>query len=113
MAVQLPGDAVDGDGDDVLAPARALREGLSLLGSLEDTNSADGGASILFGPPQSVALIESGITAATKWWSTGLGAAVAAAWAAVGIWWPKQDHGVQIATLGAAAVVTAALVLAI
>jgi hypothetical protein len=112
IGAQIPSKAVS-DGADLLAPTRALLEELSLLGTATDTAAADGVSSVLKGPPQSVALIEAGATAATKWWASGLSVSVLAAWAAVKIWYPNQGESVQVATLGSAAVVTAALVLAI
>ena len=64
-------------------------------------------------PPQSVALIEAGLTAAAKWWSAGLGVTVAATWGAVFKWWGEQNDGIQATMIGGAFVVTAAAALAV
>lgn len=110
--VKIPGNAVS-DGTDVGLPVRTLLEELGLLGTPGQSEGADGFTAVFSGPPQSVALIEAGATAASKWWATGLGASVIAVWGSVAAWWPKQEPSVQVAVLGGAAVVTVALVLAI
>jgi len=92
---------------------RALLQELDLLGTKEQTESADGFAAVFTGPPQSVALIEAGATAATKWWATGLGASVIAVWGSVANWWPEQGASVKVAVLAGAAVVTVAIVFSI
>jgi len=101
------------EGADIARPVRILLEELDLLGTKEQSESADGFAAVFTGPPQSVALIEAGATAATKWWATGLGASVIAAWGSVAQWRPEQGASVKVTVLGGAAVVTAALVLSI
>jgi hypothetical protein len=111
--VQIPGNAVS-EGADVLGPTRALLEDLSLLGTPEDTARAGTFASVLAGPPQSVALIEAGATAASKWWASGLGASAIALWASVYGWWSHlDDKNLRLVGLGGAALVTATLVASI
>jgi hypothetical protein len=111
--VQIPSQAVAPDGADLCPPVRGLLEGLDLLGTSDESKQADGIQAVFKGPPQSVALIEAGATAAAKWWAAGLGATVAGLWVAVAGWYEKQPDGVQTVILGGTAVVTAALVLAI
>jgi hypothetical protein len=84
--VRIPNKAVS-DGTDVRGPAEALLRGLYLLPRGDDLQKADGLGSVLHGPPQSVALIEAGATAAAKWWAAGLGASVLAAWGSLVTWW--------------------------
>jgi hypothetical protein len=113
MDVQIPANAVADDAADVAKPVRALLEDLSLLGTKEDLAKAEGGWSILLGPPQSVSVIEAGLTAGAKYWSAGLAAGVAATWASVFKWWGEQDSGIQATMIGGAFVVMATAVLAI
>lgn len=110
--VAIPGKAVS-SGADIAGPVRALLQELDLLGTKEQTESADGFAAVFTGPPQSVALIEAGATAATKWWATGLGASVIAVWGSVSNWWPEQGASVKVAVLAGAAVVTVVIVFSI
>ncbi len=110
--VQIPRQAVS-DGKDLQAPTRALLENLKLLGSQQDEDDANGFAAAFSGPPQSVALIESGATAAAKWWAGGLGASVVAIWTTVINWWGDQADNVKVVVIGGAAFVTAAAILAI
>lgn len=110
--VQIPGKAVS-DARDVRQPVRTLLEQLNLLGTAEHNEQATGRGSVFAGPPQSVALIEAGATAAAKWWAAGLGATVIATWVAVAAWWEKQDETIQAVAVGGAALATAALVVAI
>ena len=114
MSVQVPSKAVS-TADDVLSPTKRLLNGISLLGGETDGDKAsdgDGFGSVWGGPPQSVALIEAGATAAAKWWGAGLSGAVVAAWAAVGTFW-GDNPDVHTALVTGAAIVTAALILAI
>jgi hypothetical protein len=111
--VQIPSQAVSPDGADLCPPVRGLLEGLDLLGTGPESEQANGFMAAFTGPPQSVALIEAGATAATKWWAAGLGATVVGIWGSVAAWYDDQPEPVQVALLGGAALVTAALVLAI
>ncbi len=80
--VAIPGKAVS-SGADIARPVRALLEDLQLLGTKEQSDNASGFVAAFKGPPQSVALIEAGATAATKWWATGLGASIIAVWGSI------------------------------
>lgn len=110
--VQIPGMAVS-EGKDVREPVRNLLEDLNLLGTDRETERANGFMAAFSGPPQSVALIEAGATAATKWWATSLGAAVIATWGTVTAWWGNQEINLKLVVIGGAAIVTAALVVSI
>lgn len=112
MAVQIPSRAVS-DLDDVLGPTNELLRGLELLGTKEDLEAANGATALFRGPPQSVALIEAGATALSKWWAAGLGASLAAVWATVAAWFEGLPAANQPVVLGGVAFVTAATVLAI
>jgi phage baseplate assembly protein W len=110
--VQIPAKAVS-DKDDVRQPVRDLLEDLNLLG----TRRAEADANKVTAPfrttPDSIAVIESGATAATKWWAAGLGAIVIATWAKVAAWWGTQPPDLKQAVVFGAAIVTAAAALAI
>jgi hypothetical protein len=112
MAVQVPNKAIAAS-DDLLAPVRELLQGLNLLPTAEELQAAGKASAAITGPPQSVALIESGATAAAKWWSAGAGATIAATWGSVVAWWGGQDAGIKSAVVWSAAIVSAALILAI
>lgn len=103
-AVQIPGKAVSQD-DDVEAPVVGLLESLHLLS--KDERDGTGFATAFTGPSQSVAVIESGVTAATKWWATGIGATLIVTWGRLLTWWGRQPLGVKEAALGGAFFVTA------
>jgi hypothetical protein len=109
--VRVPDSAVAGDTVD--EPTVKLLRSLNLLPSRQDLEKGGGWAGTFRGPPDSVALIEAGATAATKWWATGLGVAVVSAWGAVTAWWDDQEPGTQRVALWAAGIVTAAAVLGI
>lgn len=110
--VQIPSRAVS-DKEDLRQPVRALLEDLNLLGTTREDQEADGFDAVFAGPPQSVALIEAGATAASKWWAAGLGATAVATWGSVAAWWGDQETAIQVAVVGGAAIVTAALAIAI
>lgn len=110
--VQIPSRAVS-DLDDVLRPTTELLRGLNLLGTEDELKEADGPITAFGGPPQSVALIEAGATALSKWWAAGLGVSVTAVWAAVVKWFDDLQAASEQVVLGGAAFVTAATVLAI
>lgn len=110
--VRIPSKAVSA-GEDVGQPVMALLQDLNLLGTKDQMKDAEGFAAAFTGPPQSVALLEAGATAASKWWATGLGAAVIATWGNVFAWWGDLAPNLKITALGGAAFVTAALVAAI
>ena len=81
---------------DIEAPTTALLRKLNLLGIKDELDAATGFASAFTGPPQSVALIESGATAASKWWAAGLGTSVVATWGAVAKWMGGQEANVKV-----------------
>jgi hypothetical protein len=110
--VQIPSRAVSDEGD-LRQPVRALLEDLNLLGNREEDQEADGFHAAFAGPPQSVALIEAGATAASKWWAAGLGTTAVATWGSVAAWWGSQETAIKVAVVGGAAIVTAALAIAI
>ena len=111
--VQIPAKAISATGKDILDPTAALLRGMNLLGTTADNKKADSFRATISGPPASVALIEAGATAASKWWATGLAAGVAVAWGRVAVWWNGQNPDTQRAVLLAAGIVTAAAVLGI
>lgn len=104
--VQIPSGAVS-QGGDLGQPIIALLHDLNLLGANEAEGT--GFASAFTGPPQSVAVIEAGATAASKWWAGGLGTTAVATWGVVAIWWPKQGTGIKEVVIGGAAVITAVI----
>jgi hypothetical protein len=110
--VQIPGKAVS-DAADVRAPVRSLLEDLNLLGSVAETEKAEGFKAAFAGPPQSVAVIEAGATAAAKYWGAGLGASAIATWGSLVAWWGDQEGNVQVAAIAGALFVTAAVAIAI
>ncbi|RZU50343.1 hypothetical protein EV385_2112 [Krasilnikovia cinnamomea] len=109
--VSVPSRAISGD--DISPPAQQLLRDLNLLPEEGDLAHAGGFVAAFKGPPDSVALIEAGATAATKWWSVGLGVMVTGAWAAVRTWWSAEDPANQHILLWGAAIVTAAAVLGV
>lgn len=111
-AVQIPSKAVS-DKEDVSEPVRKLLEDLYLLGTKDETEKAGSKSALLQGPPQSVALIEAGVTTGTKYWAAGLGVTVIAAWARVATWWGGQPVGIKQVVVGGAAFLTAAVAIAI
>jgi hypothetical protein len=68
---------------------------------------------LLGGTPQSVALLEAGGTALSKWWATGIGAAAAASGPAVAAFWGGETPATHRMLIIALAVGFAAAVLAI
>ncbi len=108
--VEIPGKVVDASGEDLLVPLQRMLTGINVLGSSSD---ATGGA--FQSPPQSVAIIESGATALTKWWSgaiAALGGTTAIA-AAATRFWNGQQGGSRIALLATTGAVIAAVILAL
>ena len=81
MAVRIPSKAVavDPPNDDITPPVQELLQALNLLPNAEQLKSANGLGAAFTGPPDSVAIIEAGATAASKWWAGGI-AAAAAGW---------------------------------
>jgi hypothetical protein len=108
-AVRLPGDAFDSEGEDVLGPSVDVLKALNLISD----KSQDGVSSAFTGPPDSVAIIEAGATAASKWWAVTGAAAFAGVWASVRTFWNGNSEPNQRVMLIAAAIASAALILAI
>ena len=108
----LPTQAVSAT-DDLVKPSTDLLIGLNLLGTEDEQKSADGPLAIFTGPPQSVALLESGATALSKWWAAGLGASIAALWGTVATWWGGQPADIKVGVVWGTAIATSALVLAV
>ncbi|GAA4443336.1 hypothetical protein [Phytohabitans houttuyneae] len=108
--VRVPSEAVAGD--DIAEPSIALLRGLKLLPAEGELSKARGLSSAFSGPPESVALIEAGATAASKWWAAGLSGLVVAAWALIRGWWSSNPDNQHVA-LWVGAVVTAAAILGI
>jgi hypothetical protein len=99
---------------DVAPPINNLLRDLSLIGTKEELEKADGASALLFGPPQSVAIIEAGVTAATKAWTAlfGAGATVGGVVSLVN-WGSFTNDALHIAIVAGTALVLAALVIAI
>ncbi len=75
-----------GNGD-LVAPTVQLLNSLNLLPSHDDLKEAGDLGAVFSGPPQSVALIEAGATALSKWWAIGGAAAVGGVWLGVKSMW--------------------------
>jgi hypothetical protein len=108
-AVALPGAAFDAEGKDVLGPSVKVLMALNLL---PDTQQS-GISQAFSGPPDSVSIIEAGATAASKWWAVSGAVAFGGTWAAVGKFWNGNSDANQRVMLIAAAIASAALILAI
>jgi hypothetical protein len=115
MTVQFPGQAFNVGDTDILSPLKALEQGLYILPA-DDTALANAGVAATFtGPPDSVAIIEAGATALSKWWSVviaGLGGA-AVITSAVTKFWNGQTGGVRIVLIGGLAGLLIAALIAI
>jgi hypothetical protein len=101
------------DADDVLPDTRALLQNLYLLPDKDEMVAAGKPSAMFGGPPQSVALIEAGATALSKWWAAGLGASVLGLWPAILAFWDDQPEPNRRVILVAASIATAAAILAI
>jgi hypothetical protein len=110
--VTIPSKAV-GEGTDLVIPTRDLLQALNLIGTDQDIEDAGKVTAIFSGPPQSVALIEAGATAASKWWSAGLGVTAIGLWTSVATFWSAQDTVTQRVVLAGASLFAAVVVLAI
>lgn len=101
MDVQIPGQILNANQKDILGPLKELQQGLGLLPT--DTDIAKSGVAATFvGPPDSIAIIEAGATALSKWWSVviaGLGG-TAVITSAVTKFWDGQKGGERIALIG-------------
>jgi hypothetical protein len=115
MTIQFPAHPVDDSGNDISAPVVSLLEKLSILSDPTELEKANGPGAVISGPPQSVAIIESGATALSKWWSAGLGATLTGGTilTAVTGFWAKEHDPVRIALIAGAAFFFGAVALAI
>jgi hypothetical protein len=114
MTVQFPGQAFNTGGMDILSPLETLEQGLGILPDTTDL-AKSGAAATFTGPPDSVAIIEAGATALSKWWSVaiaGLGGA-AVITSAVTKFWNGQTGGVRIVLIGGIAGLLIASLIAI
>jgi hypothetical protein len=113
--VQFPGKPEDAEGTDLSHPITQLLQDTSLLGNPTDLQSAGGLGAVFTGPPQSVAIIEAGATALTKWWAAALGGGATVTTIAVAVKgvWSSEPDAVRIAILGSAAFILVALILTI
>jgi hypothetical protein len=89
--------------------AEEMLRGLDLLGA--PGADAKGFDVVFKGTPQSLSVLEAGLTAGSEYWATGAGAVVIATWGT--IWWGSQHDGIKAVALGGAFVVTATLSLAV
>ncbi len=78
MAVQVPGKAVS-TGDNIELPTVDLLRALNLLGTDTEITASGKFVSAFTGPADSVAVLEAGGTALSKWWAASGAATVAAA----------------------------------
>jgi hypothetical protein len=109
--VRLPTEAVGGDS--FTLPTTTLLSSLNLLPGDGDLERASEASAAFSGPPRTVALIEAGATAASKWWAGGIGASAVAVWAAVRGWWNSASTPLQTTSLWVGSITTAAAVLGI
>jgi len=111
MAVQIPGKAVS-TGDNIESPTVDLLRALNLLGTDTEITASGKFVSAFTGPADSVAVLEAGGTALSKWWAASGAATVAAAWISVTRFYDKADTP-KGTVLFVAAIVSAAAILAI
>ncbi|MGO8862087.1 MAG: hypothetical protein ACLQRH_15170 [Acidimicrobiales bacterium] len=109
-AVKIPGKAIDNSGDDLASPLKALLTDINALGA-----SSDSAGGAFTKPAQSVAIIESGATALTKWWSGAVGAlgGATAITAAITKFWNGQHGGERIALIASTGAVVVAVAIAL
>ena len=112
--VKIAGDAVDTGGQDISVPVKQLLRDLNLLPQADALKDADGFKSAFSGPPDSVAVIEAGATAASKWWASAIGLSGAAVTARiVTIWDNLGGEWVKAFALLSVGIVLAGTVVAI
>jgi hypothetical protein len=98
-----------GPGANIGEDAVTLLYDLNLLPTKADLDSAGGGKAAFGGPSQSVALIEAGGSAVSKWWAAGGSVLIVGAWGSVVHFWDsKSSAGVHTTLIWAATIVTAA-----
>lgn len=104
------------DENDLGTPLSQLLTDLAIKGKPEDEQKTDGVTAAFSGTPVSVSIIESGLTAGSKWWATGLTGVggSAALWAKVSDFWSTEEVvEIRVAMLFSVAGVIAACVLGI
>jgi hypothetical protein len=106
--VQFPGQAQDAKASDLSDPVVRLLQDLSLLGTKDELAGASTLGAVFTGPPQSVAILEAGATAVSKWWSAALGTGITA----TGVVAAVKGLGAGRTPLDSALVGDAALVIA-
>jgi hypothetical protein len=114
MDVQFPEQALATSGRDLLSPLKELEQGLGILP--DDKDLAKSGAAATFtGPPDSVAIIEAGATALSKWWSVAIGSLGGAAviTSAATKFWNGQTGAARVALIGGMAGLLVAALIAI
>jgi hypothetical protein len=110
--LQIPGQAVKSDGSDLADPAQTLLRGLELLPEAGASQSTIG---VVSGTPYSLQVISSGALTFNKWWSSvvALAGGGGAIWAGTQAYFAKQNTPVQVALVGASAVLGAFALLAV
>lgn len=100
---------------DLGAPLSQLLVDLAIKGKPEDEQRTDGVTAAFTGTPVSVAIIEAGATAASKWWAVGMTAVggSAALWATISDFWSREVVDIRVAMLFSVALVIAACVLGV
>jgi hypothetical protein len=114
MADRFKVKAPELEGGDIATSAVTLLYDLNLLPTETDLNTAGVGAAAFKSPPTSVALIEAGGTALTKWWAAGGSALILVVWGAVRQFWSSgNSKDVHQQLIWGAAIVSVALVVGI
>lgn len=113
--VQIPEEALDKEGKDVLEPLKTTLTGLNVLGEEDGSKKTTGIASTFISPPDSVAIIEAGATSLSKWWVAAVGAlgGTAAITAGVTSFWSGQAQNTRVALVGGVAGVLVAAILGV
>jgi hypothetical protein len=109
---ELPGKPVNAESRDVAEPSVAILRKLNLLPTSNALEDAGKASAAFTGTPDSVAVIEAGATALSKWWAAGLGASTLVVWGYVGKFWDTYSdvHGTL---LWCAAIISAAAILSL
>lgn len=112
--VRFPQQSINPEAKDVVSPLKEILQGLSVLPS--DADMAKSGAAATFsGPPDSVAIIEAGATASSKWWSVAIAAlgGTAVISAAATSFWNGQATDVRVGLIAGIAALLVAAVIAV
>lgn len=111
MAHRFPVNLPAASGDVAEAIVTVLYD-LNLLPTKDDLDQAgDAGASFR-GPPQSVAVIESGATALAKWWAVAGSGVLGGLWISVAAFW-RNNTDIRGQMLWSAAIVSAAIMVGV